>query len=421
MPKHISGTAAGKTHLLNIFMLIAGYGFGQGSIFLAQTWLVAQGNLELLALFGTHFSFAMLGIILVEAGSLTILARHAALMTHDSNSAPAMWRTFWETGVFRAILAMLTIAAIAIWLVITTPGDFSRNYAIFAAPAYLIWSVNAAGFLDGLKLSGISGLTGSIAYVASAIALLLSVNLASSTAGIVLGCAFSAGYALTVTIQMIALHRVGWKLRFEWPQRAGIARSAREGLALLGSTLPGQLYFRAQLLMSTVWLGADITALFIYVKQIIVGFAQLIGFVRRVEFPDLVGRLAQNTDNRIATIFAAQRKGTILATGATVLLILAGLLLMPLMGNEFAETGPALALFALIVLSSAFSLALTQGLMALGRYTALSGLIMAASVAGLFASLIFSRWLGLPGFMIADVIVHALTAFVAISLIRKAR
>src|SRR5690606_1348841 len=106
-------------------------------------------------------------------------------------------------------------------------------------------------------------------------ALLIVQDVPEALAGSILGMAFTLGYALTVCVQMIALRRAGWNLHLCRPRRAGIATAARDGLALLGSTLPNQLYFRGQLLLSTAWLGSQPTALLIYIRQITAAVTQL--------------------------------------------------------------------------------------------------------------------------------------------------
>ena len=78
--------------MLNLVLLMSGFGLGQGSIFLAQTVLVANHEVSLLARFGTHFSFAMLGIITVEAGSLTVLARQANQLIRENSGEKAVWQ-----------------------------------------------------------------------------------------------------------------------------------------------------------------------------------------------------------------------------------------------------------------------------------------------------------------------------------------
>ncbi|MGD5575291.1 hypothetical protein QUU09_22860, partial [Xanthomonas citri pv. citri] len=41
-------------------------------------------------------------------------------------------------------------------------------------PGLLLWAVNGVGLLDGLRLSGISGITGSVAYIINAVGLMLA-------------------------------------------------------------------------------------------------------------------------------------------------------------------------------------------------------------------------------------------------------
>ena len=405
--------------MLNLALLIGGYGVGQGSIFLAQTWLVAHGELELLALFGTHFAFAMFGIIAVEAGSLTILARHAASMQEGEESVPAMWRHFWEMSVVRGAMALVVVAASLGFMHYLASSPFSRGYVLCALPAFLFWAVNAAGFLDGLRLSGISGISGSIAYAASAGTLVYAQGLDPASAGAALGAAFSAGYLLTVMVQFAALRVAGWRLRFVAPKRRGIARAGIDGLALLGSTLPGQVYFRAQLLMSAAWLGAEPTALFLYVKQIVTAAIQLTGFFRRVEFPALVQTLQQDATRPLHTIWHLQIRGTQLALVATCALFIAGLGMTGLAEDMLTEIGRYLAAFAFVIFASASLLAFGQGLAALGHYNALLVRSLLAAVVGLSLSALLSSSIGILAFAIADIVSMIVSTLAAMYFLRR--
>lgn len=413
------GASEARARMLNIAMLIGGYGVGQGSIFLAQTWLVARGELELLALFGTHFAFAMFGIIAVEAGSLTILARHAASMEHGEESVPAMWRHFWEMSIVRGALAMAVIAAALGFALLLASSPFSRGYVLFALPAFLFWAVNAAGFLDGLRLSGISGISGSIAYATSAGALVYAQDLDPASAGEVLGAAFSAGYALTVIVQFAALRFAGWPLRFERPTRRGITRAGIDGMALLGSTLPGQVYFRAQLLMCSVWLGAAPTALFVYVKQIVNAASQLTGFIRRVEFPLLVRKLAADRSDIFGAIFKTQKMGTIASVIIAIGMIACGAAMAAYGDGHLRSLGVLLAVFSVFVATGSIILGLTQGLAALGHYQDLLVRTVLASALGIAVSLAFVRPLGIYAFALADAASTLLSLFVLTRFFRR--
>lgn len=412
-----------SARLKNIMLLIAGYGCGQGSIFLAQTWLVAHGHLELLALFGTHFAFAMLAIIIVDAGALIALARQAALSfsseAERSELERRMWQKFWETSAIRAALAIALLSGI----VIATAGGllsvFTRHYVWTAAPALFIWSINAAGLLDGLKLSGISGISGSIAYMASAVALLAVDDMPASRAGLILGSAFTLGYAVTVCVQWVALHLAGWGVRFARPTRHGMATCAKDGLALLGHLLPGQLYYRAQLLMSAAWLGVEPTAIFVYVKQIVTAANQMIGFFFRVEFPALVRNLAGFASHPLRTVWQTQRLGIWLAVGLSAMLCAGGLVTSDLLEDERSAISSYLAMFSVVVVSSAIVLCLGQGLAALRHYRALFTCSSLGSLAGLAMSIATVREHGLLGLFLGDLASTIAGTLVSVAALRR--
>lgn len=411
---------ASKTGLGNVALLVAGYGFGQGSIFLAQTWLLARGELDLLALFGTHFAFAMFGILVVDGGALVTLARHAASLNRGEETASITWKTFWETTCFRLALALATIAAGAgVLLVASQP--FTIAYTVFAAPAFLVWAINAAGLLDGFRLSGISGVTGSLSYASSALTLLFVEDMEPATAGALLGAAFSAGYVLTVLIQFIALHKIGVRARLERPRLHGVASAARDGLLVLGGTLPGQAYFRLQLVVSSAWLGAPATAVFVYVKQVVTAATQLIGFIRRVEFPKLVRTMGQPGVDPLSTSWRLQLKGTAAGMLVTLLMICLAPIFVLTRDPVLARLGPYLAAFGLSVAASSVFLALSQGLSAIGRYGAVCIRAVAAATIGTLLSLALVRPFGLYGFAAADLAAAVTSCLIATHALRQRR
>ena len=274
--------------IINVGLLIAGLGLGQGTIFVVQTVLVAAGEYELLAAFGTHYSFAVLGVILVDAGASVTLARTVARLPAGQNPNEEVWRIFCETTAIRLLLAALVCAAIAIYALGFASEGFSRWYVALAVPGFLLWAVNPVGLLDGLRLSGISGITGSAAFVITAIGLAVATHRSAEAAGAILGGAFSIGYLVTVGAQWIVLVRKGWLPQFPRLTRAGLTKSLRDGGALLFQYAPGQINMRVQLLLSTLYLGAETTALVVYAKQIVTAANQIVLFVLRVEFPGLV-------------------------------------------------------------------------------------------------------------------------------------
>jgi len=406
--------------LVNLGMLIGGFGLGQGSIFLIQTWLVATGQTELLARFGTHFSFAILGIVAVEAGSLTILSAQIARQIHGGGARSDVWRSYWETTVFRLTIAALLIAAAAATLTLWTLPDFSRNYLAWSMPALLIWAFNGAGFLDGLQKSGISGVTGSIAYVASAVALFLARDLPPAQAGAWTGAAFSIGYALTLVAQFVALAASGWRPAWVTPSRDGITRAFVEEGSMLAGLLPGQLYFRAQLAIAALALGHNATALLVYAKQIVGAASQIAGFARRVEFPRLVQAVSGDPSLGARATLHIQRSSLAIAAIFALAIALTGLAVGAMASGFAAEAWSFLAIFCITVLSESVGQALAQGLFARSRYHAVAvARVLAVAIAILFGY-VLAGMIGVGVFILSDLLSHAIVISVSLWWLKKA-
>lgn len=406
--------------LVNLGMLIGGFGLGQGSIFLVQTWLVATGDIKLLALFGTHFSFAILGIVAVEAGSLTVLSAQIARELQGGGSRTTVWRVYWETTIFRLAIASLLIAAGVAALTWWPLPEFSRNYLIWSLPAMLLWAFNAAGFLDGLQKSGVSGLTGSIAYVASAIALFLASGLDSAQAGAWTGAALTIGYLLTVVAQFAALATSGWRPAWARPSGLGIRQAFVEEGSMLAGLLPGQLYFRAQLAIAAFALGHNATAVLVYAKQIVGAASQIAGFARRVEFPRLVQAVAGNPALGTTATLRIQRSSMAIAGAFAVLTAVAALAVMNMATGFAVEAWSFLAVFCVTVLTESVGQALVQGLFARSRYHAAAiARIIAVALAVVFGY-VFVGMFGVRVFVLSDLLSHAIVITLSLWWLNKA-
>lgn len=406
--------------LVNLGMLIGGFGIGQGSIFLVQTWLVATGKTELLALFGTHFSFAMLGIIAVEAGSLTVLSAQIARILHAKGDPHSVWRSYWETTVFRLTVAViLVLVGLGVGEFAALP-DFSQTYLLFSLPALLLWAFNAAGFLDGLQKSGVSGITGSIAYLASALALYLAAGLPDREVGMWTGLALTLGYALTVVAQFVALAVAGWRPFWAKPTASGVRKAFVEESSMLAGLLPGQLYFRAQLAIAGLFLGTTATAMLVYAKQIVGAASQIAGFARRIEFPRLVQAVASNPATSVGHMLKIQRVSFGIAGVMTIGILGTALVVVSLFTGFTRDAWMFLALFCLTVLSESVGQALVQGLFAHNRYHgAAIARILAVALAVVFGYLSVSVF-GTYVFVLSDFLSHAVVISLSLWWLTKA-
>lgn len=409
----------GSRKTLNLLLLVTGYGIGQGGLFLSQSWLVASNQLASLSLFGTAFSFAILAITLVEAGSITVLARVVARDVTTPDGADGLWQTFWSITALRTTIAVAAtvIAAIA---VLSLANDYYLAFLLCSAPAVLVWSINVAGILDGTNRSGASGLSGAIPYLTSAATLPFSVSLPPFISGAAQGGALSAGYVLAVGLQYIVLWRLGKLPRPARVDRHSFVHAAATGMHMLATMMPGQLLFRFQLLLSGWFLGQHSTALIIYAYQLIAAGAQLTGFIRRVEFPRLVAVMSA-TQVGTATVLKLQRVGTAIACVLFSVLLTGSVTLMFILPEPSSTAGYTVAWFSISILTSALSLALLQGLQAAGLY---SRAALATNVGVAFAvvlSVALVVLLDVPGLALANAASQIVTGLVAVKLLNLQR
>ncbi|KQV83779.1 hypothetical protein [Rhizobium sp. Root1220] len=391
----------------NAALLIVSFAVGQGSIFLAQTWLVSRGMLELMAHFGGCFSFAILALMIVDCGSVTTVARRISLADLPDRKAE-IGRCYWSTSITRLLLAAV-VALFALPYAMLTQDVFASVYIPSAVPALVIWSFNGSGILDGLKLSGVSGLTAMVAYLCSAVALVLTGGVSAEQAGLVLGAALSAGYALAVATQLAVLYFLG-----HFPKRTEMIWShvlelAREGSAVLLANIPGQLSFRFQIVVCSLFFGEAVTAIFLYGRQVAAAGSQVLEFVRRAHFPLLVDRVSRS-DNPVSSAFRVQLLATWLAVVISLAMLANGIFLQQKSHGPIAAAAGVVALFSVGVLTGALSQTLAQAAQALGRYGTVARAANAAMLACSASSAAFGWWFGLAGLAVSEVLSHGVAA-----------
>jgi O-antigen/teichoic acid export membrane protein len=388
-------------------MLIVGLGMGQGAIFAVQTMLVATGKYHILAAFGTLYALAILGTVVVDCGASTILAREMVRVTTGQGARSEFWRLFWETSAIRLFMASLISVGIIIYALAFTSDNFSQWYAVSAIPGLVAWAGNGTGLLDGLRRSGVSGLIGAVAYVASAIGLALtSEQSAETNAGLFLGIAFSVGQLLAVAAQWAALWKFGWWPRYHRVTRTGLIVAFRDGLPLLGQLLPSQISMRVQLVLSATYLGAETTALFTYAKQVVAAFAMIVAVVLRVDFPRLVQQASRSKNLGYWNIFREQRTTLCIAV-ALPLILFAGCSLAPIAPlSNFGKATAVLIMFLPAMLTALLTMIMTQGLAALGAYGLIGRILTAGVVAAIAVSYLSVQSIGLYAFLAGELLSH---------------
>ena len=186
-----------------------------------------------------------------------------------------------------------------------------------------------------------------------------------------------------------------------------MVRSFKNGLAMLCGVLPGQLYFRFQIVLSTVYLGAEMTAMLLYAKQIVAAATQIVGFVLRVEFPGLVQRFSRPAEQKFRTILNSQKMALYLAVGATIAVLAMSVLMKFERGNNFNKVALLVSAFAPTILTLSILWVISQALAALGRYTLLSLIIVIFVMVGMAVSYLLITTYGVYAFVAGDIASHA--------------
>jgi hypothetical protein len=398
--------------VLNLLLLIGGYGLGQGALFLAQTWLVSQGELDRLAAFGLSFYLITLAILVVDFGSTSFLAREFARDASRLDQTPHNpWAFYWRVLPIRLAVAAVCVSGL---LILQRSDAFAAAYAVFAVPALLIWAFNTTGVLEGLRLSGVSGATAAIPFILSATALVLTTGDDPAVSGAALGASLTIGYGLCVAGQIVALAFRGHCISFVRPQLSEVGRTFVDSGGAMLTLLPGQVYFRLQLALCAAFLTPASTALFLYAKQVVTACAQVIGFLRRVEFPDLVKALEISKGVHPArTTLYRQRSGTFAALLLSFLVFTAAFIAHNSGDGEVREAGKAIMTFTPSIITGTLSLSFIQGLLALRQFTHAGTVMIASTVGGALVSLPLVPALGVSGLAIADVFVNAIAIALA--------
>jgi O-antigen/teichoic acid export membrane protein len=329
------------------------------------------------------------------------------------------WRTFCETSVIRLLFAACVGVAAVVYAFGMTDDGFTESYVALALPGLLVWAFNAVGLLDGLRLSGVSGVTGAVAYVAAAIGLCLAAHRSAETAGAILGGVFSIGYLLAVAAQWIALRGQGWFPKFRTPTREGLTQAFKDGCAMLFQLVPGQINMRAQLVLSAIYLGAETTALFIYAKQVVTALTQIIAFMLRVEFPGLVEKLSEADNHGPRSILDAQKMtlycAIIFAFGGTAVAGVAA----ALPGFSLHRAATMILSFAPTILTLSLSLMMIQALAALGAYSVIAAALTASALAGILVSYLLIALIGVYAFVAGEFAFHLVGIYGVVRYLRQ--
>lgn len=377
--------------------LLAGFGLGQGSLFAVQTWLLATGEIAFMGRFAIINTMILLAYQAIDLGGLVILARHVATEDYAGSDIPTF---FWSFSAVRIIIAFVLTTMGLIWLAVN-PTSFESNYTAMATPGLILLAVSPGGILDGHSMSGWTGATWALPFVASAIALPFGLGMPPRNAGMLLGGALSLGAIFAVAVQYGLLHRQRLAVPYRRPKAAIMRESGHEALLYLVGWLPGQLFFRGQVGIATALLGLDAAALFIYAKQIIMIATRFLVFARRVEYPDLVKQLADR-QHIVRKVISIQKISLSLGVLGMVSFAIFGLLMDFAFPLKMHGAGLVIATFAPIILTASFFATFMQACYAVKRTDTSAWTAVVVNLIGLGLLFALVPFIGMTGIALAE-------------------
>ena len=270
--------------------LFAGFALGQGSLFVVQTWLLAKGELTAVASLGVAIAVLSLAQWTADWGGLVLLARHALVGGKS--------RAVWAANIARLLVAVPTVGSLAIFAAYYAPTDPFASGMLFGGLAVApIWAFNISGLLDGYGESAFSGPLASLPWLTSSATVFVVLHESGPTlnAGVWVGGAYALGCALCVFFQYLLVRKVPtFRQETGVPTLAEVFGYLRQGASYAAGDFPTQLYGRLLIFIVAANLSQQMTGLYVYVRQILGGFAQALALIKRIEFRRLSSALANN-------------------------------------------------------------------------------------------------------------------------------
>lgn len=375
--------------------IVSGLLIGQGSLFLVQSWLIADGKFSAVASLG--FAIAVLSLVqwISDWSGINILARDAIF-----HRGPEPIRVANRARLLISVPVVCVHAAFVYFGCRTDEFESGILYGgLLVGP---IWSLNIIGFLDGSGKSARSGPLTGIPWFAASLAsyTLLRAGPASSSAGFWVGAAYSAGCAGSVLLQHLTIRSLLRSSKKVISRRELLAYLS-QGLFFSLGDAPGQVYARVVILIVDSVLGSQMAGVYIYIRQLISAAAQFVGAIKRVELPGL-GGLVSLRRLTVSSVFQAQRVSfavALLAAGGCVA-AWAGSSMLP---ARFRIAAAYLPLFGITVPLWAVANTTGQLVMLVSMRRAYSITMAATTFAAGLLTVATTSSVGLGGVALADV------------------
>lgn len=277
-----------------ILFLLLGFGLGQGAMFLAQTYLLYHQKFELASRSAIGLGFLSLAYWAVEMGGIFTFNKAFKKSTAE------ICNYFTARLILGFGIAITSVVALQVFNI----EDALLLGVVSIAPAIaLATTTSLLGYIDATqknhRISHLSGLP----WIFAAFFLLLPEHLTNQYQhGVIIGLAFLTGQLLFTLAQHICMRQEVMHLDFKRIEKSQIFCYIKDGLAYNISFSSSQIYGRTTPLLIDALIGAKISSLYIYTRNITNMFSQIAIFAKRVEFT----RLSHLSNHHITTLFKLQ-------------------------------------------------------------------------------------------------------------------
>jgi len=285
----------------NLIYILIGFLFGQGSMFLVQTYLITQNLFELIANVGIALGLLSLIQWATDGGGVFFLSKYEQENSLEQN-----------LGVF--IQARLIIGCSFTCLMLLPlfffelVSDVVIEVFIFSPFVVLIWAFNLTGVADSRNKNKILGPISGLSWCLSS--LLLFFFYECEYLSYIIGSGYCLGLLFTVFIQ-IKILKVSVKDLVRFKNLRSCVRMLKLVLGYTSAYISAQGYARVIPILISYSIDGVTAGMYVYAKNFTNSISQLIIFSRRVEFTKLVSAL--KFDFKIKDVFFAQKVSLIIA------------------------------------------------------------------------------------------------------------
>ena len=379
---------------INLALLALGFGVGQGSLFLANSYLYWTGHYLLVADFGSANALVTLLAFVGDWGGASYLAAKAAAPGASDESAEVAYASL---SAFR--LGLAALYALALAFVGRGDGGFLTAYLAASTPSLIANAVNPVGLLDGRGRSGPAGLLQALPWLSVAVALPFCASLDLRGAGLWLGALTSAATALAVAAQVVIA-----RIRIV-PARSGltwrrVSRVAAQATPYMSTPLPGHLLYRGQIYLANAYLPAATVALFVYARQIVgIGY-QATGFYLRVDWRDFAEWLRRAQPPAMRVLYRSEAVRLAAASMSGVVAVAAAV------GPYRPDLAKVLGVYALAVVTLAASSTLQRVLLLTNRAHVNVVILATTSALALVCGYVWIDVLSVYGLLACELLCH---------------